>query len=559
MKQLLYYQPDYKRFHSICTTLFKKSIAIKYEKPHISSVNVISFTSVDFPFKGVPGELSIFLENYQYDLSSLIVILGDLSPTLSGDMETELYTLFILYPEVNFFFEKKGVIPKPIIDEVVQNLVIPQTENGDMNHLNIEALLLADNLFDASNLRASTKAQKQRSLKIINNFKLWKHREKSLALVIDEERDQCLHNCYLLYANGFRSLPISSFSQVKALCSKRNTTISYDLILRDFDLQFPDEIPETYWVINEQGNSTPISTIDFVRGFKWDKESNIWIDLTRSRLHITYRISGLPFIEEEEKKNWLKEEDYQIWNSEDFTCGKIRIITQGFNNISVDSNKNSFELINANKELLAPGLKKPIEGVYWDMQKLDVIHKAFRESHNDNDAPYRERKENNHSTPLGLYEIAFALTERAKQYYDNNLYLLAAVLSQEAIEILNGFHMILTMRAFHLHAVSENAIAMSVLGGNELDLAKDSMLRVRLIKEDVLRLVKGTEICAQNVLNQIFSDCRLFCKEKEHFASEEVFISEMSYLNDGGSISKWVKDLQEWTRKKLSPYGKRNK
>ncbi len=544
MKHLLYYQPDFERFHEVCLTWSERCINLKYEKPFLTNVEVISFQKLFFPFKGRPGELSTYLGGYHGELSSLIIVIGDLKKEVSEAIESELYTLFLLYPEVGFFFENNTVVPESIRNQV--NLFLVSSRTDTIKKADIETFILTDNLFDASNLRAATKTWKQAQLKIENNFGLWEHRKKTLALVIDEEGDQCLHNCYILYANGFRSLPISSFRQVKEFCSINNKDISYDLIIRDFDLQFPDEIPATYWVIRENGETIPVSTIDFVRGFKWDNNRNEWIELIRDNLKIAERVPGIPRSEEEKALSNDEVNKLFIWNNDDYTKGKVRIITQGYNHLSIDATRDYFELI-GNKMLVGPGLKKPIEGVYFDLQRINRIYEEFWESHKDSskdkEAPNRERKENNHSEPLGLYEIAFVLTERAKKYYDNKSYLLAAVLSQEAIEILNGFHMMLTIRALHLHAISENAIAMCVIGGNETDLAEDSKLRARLIKEDVHRLVKGTALNPENILNQIFSDCRFFCKEKEHFASEEIFISEMAHLNEGGSIFTWFKNI----------------
>ena len=44
---------------------------------------------------------------------------------------------------------------------------------------------------------------------------------------------------------------------------------------------------------------------------------------------------------------------------------------------------------------------------------------------------------------------------------------------------------------------------------------------------------------ASNTLNQIYSDCRKVCREKEHFDSESIFIGAMARLNEGSFIFKY--------------------
>ena len=41
-----------------------------------------------------------------------------------------------------------------------------------------------------------------------------------------------------------------------------------------------------------------------------------------------------------------------------------------------------------------------------------------------------------------------------------------------------------------------------------------------------------------NILNQIFSDCKSFCHKYEHFEAEGCYISAMGYLNDGVAVTK---------------------
>ena len=136
------------------------------------------------------------------------------------------------------------------------------------------------------------------------------------------------------------------------------------------------------------------------------------------------------------------------------------------------------------------------------------------------------------------------MIRRAEIYYNNRRFLLAALVSGEAMEILNGFHHRLMIKAYYLQAIAENAISMDVVGANEKYLAKDAQFRVEKIKEDVERFYYGyEETSSRNVLNHIFSTCRQFCKEHEHFESEEVFLSAMGHLLEGLPITKLLKRI----------------
>ena len=136
------------------------------------------------------------------------------------------------------------------------------------------------------------------------------------------------------------------------------------------------------------------------------------------------------------------------------------------------------------------------------------------------------------------------MVDRAwKYYYEDKRYIHAAVLAQETIEVLNGFHEALLLKAYHILAVSENAIAMNTIGGDEEALKNDAIFRISKIDYEIERILRrpkengnGNEDRREfkyNILNQIFSDCRKICKEKEHFAAEDCFISAMAHVNEG--------------------------
>lgn len=173
-----------------------------------------------------------------------------------------------------------------------------------------------------------------------------------------------------------------------------------------------------------------------------------------------------------------------------------------------------------------------------------------------------ERENHNHGVPLDLYDLAKSMLGRATDYYQHGNYIKAAVLAGEIIEVLNGFHEALTLQAYHIQAISENAIAMNVIGGSEMALKEDTVFRIRKIKSEIDRILSRTNNESEtdasqfntlktlwnrlfndakgerrelkyNILNQIFSDCRKVCKDKEYFGAEDCFISAMAYVNEG--------------------------
>ena len=173
-----------------------------------------------------------------------------------------------------------------------------------------------------------------------------------------------------------------------------------------------------------------------------------------------------------------------------------------------------------------------------------------------------ERENHDHGVPLDLYDLAKSMLGRATDYYQHKNYIKAAVLAGEIMEVLNGFHEALTLQAYHIQAISENAIAMNVIGGSEMMLKEDTVFRIKKIRNEIDRILSRsnndnkTEAgqfntlkalwnrlfndakaerreLKYNILNQIFSDCRKVCKDKEYFGAEDCFISAMAYVNEG--------------------------
>lgn len=388
-----------------------------------------------------------------------------------------------------------------------------------------QRLLEFCNLFDASNLRYAIKKFNFLKKSIHENYSnFYQTRAENIAYIVDEESEQCQLLSYCMYANGYRAFPIVSKRLLLRTAENRKKKDNH-LTIRDFDLQFRDEHLEYSQPENIRRNEN-YSETDFIRGFKYNSWKQ-WENLLQKRfcdsmgcyLNCSY--------------------NNPYWHESEY--GNVYCASQGYYNLEF-KHDNSWKISEDRQKLYVPGIKKPLVGIYESLnskikntQDVRKILRTFSKIHPREIK--RTRIGHIHSVELDLYDQALSIYYRSQKYYGQGEFILSAVLSQEVIEILNGYHTSLGLQALLVHAKAENAIAMNVLGCNENYLVKDCQIRIKLIHDDVNRMVSETTFDATNILNQIFSDCRLYCKEKEHFKSEEVFIDAMAKLNDGINIS----------------------
>lgn len=513
------------------------------------------------------ADLPLFLNQYDGNLQSLHVIIdfGSIKEDVGIIRDT-----IVEYPEVQFLFDKyyagnisvssflfpegefhrytrsmkietRELIKKQK-DDIVKNvdfslleLYLNPDDTIDPNVIFLRIINGYDNTFDASNLRYAIKYWKSLHLKVhkSRNFqKMQDSRFHNLAISVEEESKQNIFNSYSLYANGYRVLPITTKEELELVNSESFELPQNGIIIRDFDLQFEDEDQKS---------------IDAIRGYRLCDEADFE--------------EGSFFrgkVEEEDIHNYKigwNEFPYNakqniIWNRLLDKQYPIYFITKGPRNsklIHPNKSKNAY-ISDDRQTLYLPGFAKPVCGLYSPFQLLPEVnftYKGTRYSISDSDYEFRTSRENHdHSTPLDVYDMANRMIRRAELYYNNKKYLLAALVSGEAMEILNGFHHRLMIKAYYIQAVAENAISMDVVGANEKYMAKDAQFRVEKIKEDVKRFYYGfEEISSRNVLNHIFSTCRQFCKDHEHFESEEVFLSAMGHLLEGLPITKLFKRI----------------
>lgn len=542
----------------------RKSFAIFCKKNNLSLKCGFELVDQEFVFNSA-YDLKIYLENSNQDLHSLYIIIDYLSLcsneqyVLNADI---IRNLLLSYPEVHFFFDDSYVkhiglkadyriflfnspCDTPFIESFHSFCITkPKDESDEQYVLAFDQLLnQRNNIFDVSNLRYVCKTEKYKSLSVRGNFcKLQESRRDNLACVIEEERAQNLFNSYVLYANGFRVLSITSARELKYV-NDNMEFVTPPLILRDYDLQFADEgkmhtaeIDNCDLTIEE--NNT-INEVDKIRGFKRHGDEK-WVSLLNSSNPYWGRLIAYPtyFVTKSDSTGGIDLEDP---SGKQLKC---------------------YLPSECNNKLSLYGLSKPINGIYATPQHLHEIRKRYIATRYNNVDdiivktdpmtatvkitelyPITTRRiDNDHSTPLDIYDMVRSMVKRSEHYYSTGRYLYAALLSSEAIEVVNGFHLTLMLKAYYINAVAENALAVRLLGANESKLCEDTRFRLgKKVPEDLERMCQNAPEFKRNMLVSIYNEARRFCKEKEHFESAEVALSLLVHENHKLSCDNLIK------------------
>ena len=559
MPKLLYFSLDKKHIKDFWTWVNRETI--RYSEHSI-------FIPAEVPTEfNHAADLSLYLNQYEGNLQSLHIIID--FGSIDKEQACYIRDAIVEFPEIQFLFDNHYSTNASINDflfpldeddlkedqithwkeiniiEEINTTLFEIDYNKPGKDQNPSALFLRiingfDNTFDASNLRYVIKYWKYLRLKVHENRnyqKLQESRATNIAICIEEEARQNIFTSYALYTNGYRVLPVTTRSELVIVNNAIEQIAGNDgIVFRDYDLQFEDE----------DG-----AKIDAIRGYRYCEKE----ELEEGSIFWQYN------------KKYVKNGDYKVgWNdltaiynekpnnywSRIISHLPIYFITKGPKNADVihPSKCSKVEIKENNPKL--PGFEKPVCGLYrpfFDIKEVKKRYDATRYNPAKDGKKYEiqtSRKDHDHSTPLDIYDLANNMIRRAEKYYDSKLYILAALVAGEALEVLNGFHHRLTVKAYYIQAISENAIAMDVVGGNEVYLAKDTRLRVKKINEDIDRIFfKYDEKNKTYVLNQIYSTCREFCKEHKHFESEEIFISALGHLLEGYTLPRLLKHITQ--------------
>lgn len=512
-------------------------------------------------------DLLLFLDENKQTAKTLFVIVDFLPFFLKPGHENaakDVRHAILGYPEVFFLFDETSTMREDfkvflyqevgvdVLKSVLSDYHVFTRESQADHYVNgareknpFEALYRKrSNLFDGSNLRYSLKMEEYEHLHAAKNFhRIQQSRFSNLAICVEEERTQNRFDSFAAFANGFRVLPVLSAEELKWVNEYHGNDLK--VIIRDYDLQFFD-VYEADGTIMER-KEHDYNLVDYIRGAKYDETKDPdgnckgWIVLEEKDNNVFWnKMKGIHRVFVSKGTTHLKT------YTNKFKLARHRKDLRWVDALSGQNQAvGAFE--EASKDLqFVRGFRKPVAGIYSSFHKIEILGERFQEGvswrRREHDKDYvidSTRKGHDHGVPLDIYELTKSMTDRARWYYAQGKFVIASVIAWDVLEILNGFHQSLMMKAYHIYAISENAVCMNILGGNEAWLKEDATIRIQRIRDDVSRLFavdkkeRDTRGLQVNILNQIFSDCRNFCKEKEHFLSEEAFISAMGHTNDG--------------------------
>lgn len=456
------------------------------------------------------------------------------------------------------------------------------------------------NLFDASNLRNYIKQDFYKTIHVQSNYpKNQCSRLNHFALSIEDEISLAYYNGYALYANGYSSLPIISCLELKTI--RENTQVIFkdkhtDLIIRDYDLQFEDYngkynlhqlrgIQKHYFIreyynpsdyfkefikilcetrktlenslVNNKNVKTGLTYIDKLQSIlvlneddqsKLKKLHNFKLEnvkgkKTRKELkNITYYLNLIMSV-------WIRHNDiWENFNNEQTTTYFLTRLSQTpntnepyINNQYFINNHNysGLEVLfkNGNPYAVLRGINKPHNGIYA-LTDISEIHSTYLSSRDNCKISIKREGSDGHSVPPFLFHIADSLIKRSQGYYDSKMYMLSALLAKEASEILNGFHLMLSLEALYQLAIAEACLITESLGVEENSIAKNTKSRLKDISDEVERLCGENEQARKNVLTQIYNDIRHIFKDKEQFKSADIALEELISTRFGNNLWK---------------------
>lgn len=456
-----------------------------------------------------------------------------------------------------------------IIIQVLTDFHQFDISGGDIESQFIRLLKGKNNMFDGSNLRCAIRTYKlANKLKVRDNFaKITESRREHLAIVVEEEYQQSMFNGYCLYANGYRVIPIMTATELKWINKNKEFIAVGDdtkdpkiIVVRDYDLQFIDErksLTQNKPKVTNRGRTgeeitvEEINEIDLVRGAKYCAEitEEEERDEKGKKTTITVRKYKDDFVLVPKD---IKSNPY--WKAFDKTPtffvskGGGKLITRKC--VRNSKSKRPMHVNYNGKKLVLYGIQKPIEGIYVSMQEFKPVRKRYKRTvygllwkkKNFYRIDIKRREIGGHGCPLDIYGIVRSMVNRAELYYRFGRPRLAALVSGEALEILNGFHMSLMKQAYYIKAISENAMAMSLLGGDEAILCDDLVFRMEKVRKEVNRLVQDIDD-RENLLMNIYNDCRLFCREKEYLKAADDALSYMMRDLEGWDLYAKIQNL----------------
>lgn len=464
-------------------------------------------------------DLFFTLEKTSVQIISNLIIIIDIY-SIDQDQMFNVKEMIILYPEIKIVFldinnsnewinflniNQEIEIRRNESEEIKdKSKVICPVINPDIHSFFISKenfILLINgknNLLDSSNLRNNLKQEFQKKLKMSSNFPNNQiSRAKNFAICIDEEEKLAYFNSYALYSNGYRSIPITSFVEFNYIkLNEYDSAYKPTLIIRDYDLQFED--------LDSHGETE----IYQLRGLKYNNESSKW---------------------NRETKYWDCNVDIyfitRFEHSKEKRSPEVKLSFNYKDKIGIDLSKDQ-------KSAYLRGISKPINGMY-SIHKFNKVNQVYITA-KETDLPFNtSRDDGGHSIPPFTSHIAESLLDRSKKYLKDGMYLYSAVTAREALEILNGFHLMMMLDCIYILTLAETSLEISVLGVDDEEIAFYARKRFKDIIKLVKRLTHENDKARLNVLSQIFNDVRHLYLDKELYKSADAALNEFVNIRHG--------------------------
>ena len=556
---------------------------------------------------------AIYIQN---SLSNLIVILDYHSlweDFLKLDPEknriSPIAELFLSYPELKIWIYKEGDKKRRLFgyeDEDTGRYPFIIKSSEDLKNMG-EVIHAYQQLFDPSGIRAFLRDKLTRQLikfKQDNYENLHESRKKNIAIVVDEEQYHTNLWGYALYDFGYSVIPVNyekELIETKAiLYTDQNEEAAINaykpLIIRDFDLQFPDlgASKINFCGLCKEENEMAYkdcadSNIYAFRGvYNYKKarpENNVKENIINNEkakndlcmlhdcrkafwntLHdattyiITQNTPYNPFNKLQNGMVLTKPDESTFFNRVSKRLQQrivnkrmVGIINQPLiedseaENALVQSSGLLFQKANNKSnhggKYFLVGLSKEIEGMYdllnmpaYGNDQNNIIKQTYQNSRDYREILKDRQDMDSHSIPPLNRCIVDRLIKKAKSYYETKQYLLAAINASEALEVLNGLAKSLAYEALHLKVVSEVQMELRIKGvGAFKQVLKE---RINNIHRQKKRLAGDNKEAERNITMQIFNDLRVIYETNEQFgAADDAFaVAKKAEIGLKGSL-----------------------
>ncbi len=474
------------------------------------------------------------------DYSSLYEDFTIFNEKQNTDRLSPISSIFLLYPELKIWVMREGSPTTALFhcensDEELKNGVNHQflcKKYEEICHFGI-ILETTIQLFDPSRIRAFLKQKLHDKIEFkLDNFQyLHKRRKANFALSIDKETRHSLFWAYTLYDFGYSALPVSTAHELKILSNASNLfkqKSNITLICRGYDLQFSD-LGRTEGEVHSPDNSNSTDTeLYYFRGVGPDRTNKLKTRFSKIWDNLIGEETDVFIISESRKSNIIN---------------KHRPATIAGTNMSEilkrDKYFKRYGVTVYQEHPVLNGIGKEIEGM-MKLLESETIQKTFNSSRDFKKVSNRRKEIGSHSIPPINIGVVKSLLARAKNSFNQNNFLVSALLSSEALEILNCLSVSTSLEALTLKLKSEAELELNVVGIGSFVKEKVIEPRIFECRRQIARICGSNKEAENNARMQIFNDLRIIYETHEQFGAAEKLYEEVL------KAELEIKDLTFW-------------